>query len=111
MGFLFMKAVVVSAYGPPEVLILRDVDAPRPTTGKVVIGVEVAGVNFVETMRRAGKIPGFGSGTLPYIPGNEVGGRVVEVGADVDPALLGRVVVAQPGGTGGYAERVAVDAG
>jgi NADPH2:quinone reductase len=106
-----MKAIVVPEYGPPDVFTLRDVKDPRPAPDQVVIDVEVAGVNFAETMRRSGKIPGFGSGTLPYIPGNEVGGPIVEVGADVDSALLGRLVVAQPGGTGGYAERVAVDAG
>src|SRR5262245_32892035 len=105
-----MKAIVVPEYGLPDVLTLREVDDPHPTANQVVIEVKVAGVNFAETMRRSGKIPGFGSGTLPYIPGNEVGGPIVEIGTGVDPALLGRLVVAQPGGTGGYAERVAVDA-
>jgi NADPH2:quinone reductase len=105
-----MKAVVVSEYGPPEVLTLRDVPDPHPGANQVVVAVEAAGVNFVETMRRAGRMPGFGSETLPYHPGNEVGGRIVEIGADVDPALLGCLVVAQPGGTGGYAERIALDA-
>jgi NADPH2:quinone reductase len=105
-----MKAIVIAEYGPPDVLTLRDVDDPHPTANQVVIEVKVAGVNFAETMRRSGKIPGFGSGTLPYIAGNEVGGPIVEIGTGVDPALLGRLVVAQPGGTGGYAERAAVDA-
>jgi NADPH2:quinone reductase len=105
-----MKAVVVAAYGPPEVLVLREVEDPKPQAGQVVIGVAVAGINFVETMRRSGRMPGFGSESLPYIPGNEVGGRVIELGKGVDSALLGRLVVAQPGGTGGYAERVAVAA-
>jgi NADPH2:quinone reductase len=105
-----MKAIVVSEYGPPEVLTLRDVPDPLPGPNQVVVAVEAAGVNFVETMRRAGRMPGFGAETLPYLPGNEVGGRIVEVGADAEPALLGQVVVAQPGGTGGYAERIALDA-
>jgi NADPH:quinone reductase len=105
-----MKAIVVSEYGPPDVLTLRDVPDPHPAPSQVLIAVEAAGVNFVETMRRAGRMPGFGSETLPYHPGNEVGGRIVEIGAEVDRALLGRLVVAQPGGTGGYAERIALDA-
>src|SRR4051794_28287497 len=105
-----MNAIVVSEYGPPDVLTLRDVPDPHPAANQVVVAVEAAGVNFVETMRRAGRMPGFGSETLPYHPGNEVGGRIVEVGSDVAPALLGQLVVAQPGGTGGYAERIALDA-
>jgi NADPH2:quinone reductase len=44
------------------------------------------------------------------IPGNGVGGRVSEVGPAVDQALLGRLVVSTTGGSGGYAELVAVEA-
>jgi NADPH2:quinone reductase len=44
------------------------------------------------------------------IPGNGVGGVVVEVGNGVDEQLLGRRVVTGTGGQGGYAKRVAVDA-
>jgi NADPH2:quinone reductase len=48
---------------------------------------------------------------LPAIPGNGVGGRVEAVGAGVEPGLVGRRVVTSTGGSGAYAERVAVDAG
>ena len=44
------------------------------------------------------------------ILGNGVGGVVTAVGADVDAALVGKRVVTSTGGSGGYAERVAVDA-
>jgi len=47
---------------------------------------------------------------LPAVLGNGVGGVVLAVGEGVDPALAGRRVVTTTGGTGGYAERVAVDA-
>ncbi|MEE1762744.1 MULTISPECIES: zinc-binding dehydrogenase [unclassified Streptomyces] len=46
----------------------------------------------------------FGKPPLPRVPGNGVGGRVVAVGPDVDPALTGTVVVTTTGGEGGYAE-------
>jgi NADPH:quinone reductase len=39
-----------------------------------------------------------------------VGGTVVSLGPGVDPALAGTRVVTSTGGSGGYAERVAVDA-
>jgi NADPH2:quinone reductase len=48
--------------------------------------------------------------TLPVVPGNGVGGTVAQVGEGVDPALRGRRVVTTTGGSGGYAEQVAVDA-
>jgi NADPH2:quinone reductase len=47
---------------------------------------------------------------LPLIPGNGVGGVVTGVGAGVDARLVGARVVSGTGGSGGYAERVAVDA-
>src|SRR6185312_3541191 len=46
----------------------------------------------------------------PFIPGNGVGGTVIAVGAGVDSSLVGQRVVTSTGGSGGYAERVAVDA-
>jgi NADPH2:quinone reductase len=42
------------------------------------------------------------------VPGNGVAGTVAAVGDGVDPDLVGRRVVSATGGTGGYAERVAV---
>jgi NADPH2:quinone reductase len=47
---------------------------------------------------------------LPIVPGNGVGGRIAALGPGVDPALLGTLVISTTGGTGGYAELVAVDA-
>nr|WP_204342750.1 zinc-binding dehydrogenase [Micromonospora terminaliae] len=81
---------------------------PVPGPGQVLVEVAHANITFVETMFRA---TGFGpfAATLPVIPGNGVGGTITEVGPDVDPALIGRRVVSTTGGTGGYAERVAVD--
>jgi NADPH2:quinone reductase len=76
-----------------------------------VIEVEFASVTFVETQVRAGKPPN--PAMLPRPPvvlGNGVGGRVAAIGPGIDPALLGAPVVSTTGGSGGYAERVAVDA-
>jgi NADPH:quinone reductase len=49
--------------------------------------------------------------TPPYVPGNGVAGRVISTGMGVDPAWVGRPVAAhtgESGGSGGYAEQVAV---
>jgi NADPH:quinone reductase len=88
-----------------------DVDVASPRAGEVAIAVETISVTFVETQMRSGRpprpemLPG-----LPWIPGNGVGGTVVEVGAGVDPTLLEATVVSTTGGAGGYAARAVVDA-
>lgn len=104
------KAVLVRTFGPPEVLIAEELPEPRPGDGQVLIEVAAAGVNFIETLVRSGAFARPGSAQLPYVPGNEVGGTVVAVGAGVDPTLVGRRVVSSTGGRGGYAERVAAPA-
>ena len=104
-----MKAVVVRKFGPPEVLVAEEVPEPRPADGQVVVDVAAIGVNFIQTAVRAGAFPRAVNQT-PYVPGNEVGGVVAEVGRGVDPALVGRRVVTGAGGRGGYAERAAVAA-
>ncbi|NES29780.1 zinc-binding dehydrogenase [Micromonospora terminaliae] len=103
-----MRAVWLREFGGPEVLVPGPAPDPVPGPGQVLVEVAHANITFVETMFRA---TGFGpfAATLPVIPGNGVGGTITEVGPDVDPALIGRRVVSTTGGTGGYAERVAVD--
>lgn len=104
-----MKAVVVRKFGPPEVLVAEELPEPRPADGQVVVDVAAIGVNFVETLVRKGAFAR-AVNQAPYVPGNEVGGVVAEVGPGVDPALVGRRVVTGAGGRGGYAGRVAVAA-
>lgn len=98
-----MRAVVMEEFGGPEVLRVRQVGDPVPGTGQVLVEVAYASITFVETQVRSGDGP-FGRPALPRTPGNGVGGRIVAVGAEVDPALVGTVVVTTTGGEGGYAE-------
>jgi NADPH2:quinone reductase len=79
------------------VLVLEDVPEPD---GEAVVDVALANITFVETQIRAGRPPNPAMAPeLPFIPGNGVGGSVD-----------GRRVIASTGGTGAYAERVAVPA-
>ncbi|MFL6073858.1 MAG: zinc-binding dehydrogenase [Mycobacteriales bacterium] len=97
-----MRAVWLTAFGPPEVLVAGEAPDPEPGDGQVLVETAWAGVTFVDTMVRAGRSPQPGGGPeLPVILGNAVGG-VVSAGA---PDLVGRVVVASLNGRGGYAER------
>ncbi|MER7365778.1 zinc-binding dehydrogenase [Nonomuraea wenchangensis] len=98
-----MRAVVMEEFGAPEVLRIRQVEDPVPGPGQVLVAVAYASITFVETQVRSGNGP-FGRPALPRIPGNGVGGRIVAAGPDVDPALMGAVVVTTTGGEGGYAE-------
>lgn len=107
-----MRAVWLREFGPPEVLVEGTAADPEPGAGQVVVEATVSGITFVETQIRAGHPPSPAlSPKLPVILGNGVGGVVVAVGAGADPGLLGQRVVTSTGGSGGYAERVAVDAG
>ncbi|MEV4494947.1 NADPH:quinone reductase [Micromonospora arborensis] len=104
-----MRAVWLREFGGPEALVPDAAPDPTPGPGQVLIDVAHANITFVETQQRSGR-PGPFQVTPPLIPGNGVGGLIAAVGPDVDPALIGRRVVSATGGSGGYAERAAVDA-
>ncbi len=102
-----MREVVITRRGGPEVLEVRDVPSPVPGAGEVRIEVSAAGINFADTMARAGLYED--APPIPCVVGYEVAGTVAEHGAGVDSSLLpvGTRVMA---GTrfGGYAEQVVV---
>jgi NADPH2:quinone reductase len=105
-----MRAVRLSEFGPPEVLVAADVPEPVTGAGQVLIDVEYANITFVETQVRAGKPPRPEMlPPLPAILGGGVGGVVSGAGPGVEAGLLGRRVVASLGGSGGYAERAVTD--
>ena len=104
-----MKAVYISAPGGPEVLELREVPAPVPGPGEVLIDVVAAGLNRADVQQRKGFYPPPPGAS--DIPGLEVSGRISGFGPGVTkPFSVGDKVVALLAG-GGYAEKVAVPAG
>jgi NADPH:quinone reductase len=106
-----MRAVVLREFGPPERLVVEELPDPRPGPGQAVVAVEIASITFVETQVRAGIPPNPAMlPPLPAVPGNGIGGTVVSVGADVALGLVGQRVLTTTGGSGGYAEQVAVSA-
>jgi NADPH2:quinone reductase len=100
-----MRVIQVRQFGLPDVLVVEQAPEPQAGPGQAVISVETAGVLFADTMARAGKYPV----PLPFIPGLEVAGRVIQVGSDGDESLVGQRVVARTSGLGGYAEQAVVD--
>jgi NADPH2:quinone reductase len=101
-----MKAIVVRAFGPPEVMQLEDVPDPSPGSGQVVVRVKAVGVNPVDTYIRAGTYAR--KPNLPYTPGTDLGGVVEAVGAGVSRFKKGDRVYGY-GVTGACAELVACD--
>jgi len=104
-----VRAVWLREFGGPEKLVPGDAPDPVPGEGQALVEVEFVNVTFVETQMRAGAAP-FPMKEPPLVLGNGVGGVVSAVGPGADPGLVGRRVVNSTGGSGAYAERVAVDA-
>ncbi|OFI38641.1 NAD(P)H-quinone oxidoreductase [Arthrobacter sp. SW1] len=103
-----MKAVYISEPGGPEVLEVREVPAPVPGPGEVLIDVVAVGLNRADAQQRRGFYPPPPGAS--EVPGLEVSGRIAAFGPDVSkPFTLGDKVVALLAG-GGYAQQVAVPA-
>jgi NADPH2:quinone reductase len=75
-----MRALVVQQPGGPEVMRLRQLPAPQPGPGQVVVAVEAVGVNPVDAANRAD--PSWAGVRPPYVVGYEVAGRIQAVGDD-----------------------------
>ncbi|HET8843460.1 MAG TPA: NADPH:quinone oxidoreductase family protein [Ktedonobacteraceae bacterium] len=102
-----MKAVLCKAYGPPETLVIEEVEALRPGPGQVVVDVKACGINFPDTLIIEGKYQF--KPEMPFSPGGEVAGTVKAVGEGVKHVGVGDRVIAFTG-WGGFAEEVAVEA-
>ena len=100
-----MKAVRFRTTGGPEVLEHVDIDAPTPGSGQVLVDVEYAGVNFIDTYHRSGLYP------MPLPSGNglEGVGTVSAIGDGVTDRHVGQRI-AWADTVGSYAEQVAVRA-
>jgi NADPH:quinone reductase-like Zn-dependent oxidoreductase len=101
------QALQITRHGGPEVLQWRDVPSPQLTPDGVRVEVSAAGVNFADIMMRMGLYPE--APKPPFIPGYEVSGKVIEIGAQVKHLKLGDRVF---GGTrfGGYTSEIVLPA-
>jgi NADPH:quinone reductase len=80
-----MEGIQITEFGGPEVLVLREFEMPKPKAGEVLIKLDYAGVSFGDTYMRRGyyKPPHTYATHLPYTPGIDGVGRIVETGAGV----------------------------
>lgn len=110
-----MKAVFCTAYGPPDVLQLREVDKPVPKSDELLIKVHTTAVHSGDRRLRALDVPALGKlpmrvivgfkGPRQPILGVVLAGEIVETGSRVEDFKVGDRVYALTGVRfGGYAE-------
>ncbi len=112
------NAVRISGYGSPDVLAYGQVDLPPLRPDEVRIKTIASAVNYTDLEIRAGHWPIRKEQPFPYVPGVEVVGEIVEVGADAVGVAPGDRVITMMQGLGGvraerpggYAEFVTVAA-
>ena len=88
-----MKAVLFGGKGGPEVIEWRDAADPAPARGEVLVRVRAAALNRADLLQRRGLYPP-PPGTREDIPGLELAGEVVGVGAGVTAWKAGDRVMA-----------------
>ncbi|HAT27709.1 MAG TPA: NADPH:quinone oxidoreductase [Gammaproteobacteria bacterium] len=102
-----MKAVLCESFGPPENLVLKEIDDPVAGVGEAIVEVYAASLNFPDGLQIQGKYQF--QPPMPFTPGSEVGGIIKFVGPGLKEFEVGDRVMAIPG-LGGLAEQVVVKA-
>jgi len=102
-----MKAIVISEYGGPEVLTLREVPDPVPGPEDLLVRVRATALNRADLLQRRGFYPQPGPKSEFEIPGLEFAGEVLECGARTSGFARGDRVMGLLAG-GGYGEMVAL---
>jgi NADPH2:quinone reductase len=102
-----MRAVLCERHGGPEELTVTDIDSPELQPGQVRIRVRACGVNFPDVLMIAGRYQI--QPELPFVPGAEFAGDIVEIAAGVKGLHPGQRVLAMCG-HGAMAEEACVAA-
>ncbi len=103
-----MKAIVCTEFGPPEKLVMEEVDEPRAGEGELVIDSRASTVTFPDALMIEDKYQF--KAPLPFVPGGEAAGVVAEVGAGVEGFAVGDRVIGSTMLVGGFQEKVLVRA-
>lgn len=102
-----MLAVIQRSYGPPPQLGVEEKPSPELKAGQVKLRVHAVGFGFPDALMVAGKYQV--KPEVPYTPGSEVAGVVMEVAPDVTNAKVGDRVLAIAG-QGGLAQECVASA-
>ena len=102
-----MRAIIAKELGPPEGLVIEDIEIPAAGTGDVTVDIKAAAVNYPDLLVIEGKyqiIP-----PRPFIPGKECAGIVAVAGDGVTDLKVGDRVMVQVE-HGAFTERLTVPA-
>ncbi|MDQ6886822.1 MAG: NAD(P)H-quinone oxidoreductase [Gemmatimonadota bacterium] len=99
-----MRAAVITRPSGPDVLEIRDVDAPRPGTGEVLVRVRGSALNRADVLQRQGRYPA-PPGAPADIPGLEFAGEIAELGPNASRWRVGQRVFGLAAG-GAHAELI-----
>jgi NADPH2:quinone reductase len=102
-----MRAAVCRQYGPPEEVRIEDMPRPELMAGQARVRVAAAAVNFPDVLVVANKYQV--SVPVPFIPGSEFAGVIVDVADAVDGFTAGDQVMGTVI-TGAFAEEVVIRA-
>ena len=100
-----MRAILCKELGPADKLVIEDVPSPEVSGDGVKVKVKAAGLNFPDTLIIEGKYQI--KPELPFSPGGEMAGEIIEVGPDVKHLKTGMRVMGLTG-YGAFAEEMVV---
>lgn len=100
-----MRAIIVSELGDADVLAVAEIAEPEPGAGELLVEVDAAGLNFIDTYHRTGLY----RLDLPFTPGLEGAGTVLDLGEGVTGFDVGDKV-GWVNVLGSYAERHVIPA-
>ncbi len=103
-----MRVVSCQSFAPVDQLVVEEQPPSVCGPGMVRIAVSACGVNYVDGLIVQGLYQL--KPVLPFVPGGEVAGTVVEVGEGVTSHAVGDRVFATTGLSGGYASEVVIQA-
>lgn len=101
-----MRALVCKEYGPPESMLIEELDDPVVASDQVLVDVAAAGINFPDVLAIAGKYQV--KTPPPFVPGNEAAGVVAAIGDGVTRFSVGDKVILNSKG-GAFAEKCIAD--
>jgi len=106
-----MKAIVIRQFGGPEVLKLEDIPTPKPEPNEVLVKIHAASVNRSLDILVRQDLGGYGV-KLPYTPGVDAAGEIVEAGSEVKARKPGDRVATAFGVLkgGAYADYLTIEA-
>jgi NADPH:quinone reductase-like Zn-dependent oxidoreductase len=103
-----MRAVQFTAYGPPDVVHIAEVDAPHAGPGRIRISVRASGISPGEVFVRSGAWRDVVATTFPYRTGFDAAGVVDQIGdgvtgVDIGDSVFGMTAMRARGANADYA--------